>query len=445
MCISMKHANPIDVAFGKVSITPPINDVYPDFFFKPRGVLDDIFARIAVIQANESPALIIAVDTLGIGIAEIAELEDGLTNATGVPSNRILITSSHSHSAPILCPIDLYGGFSPYFDGVCARVIQLATELLTQLEPMTLSCGKSMADFNVNRRLITAQGNCAMLPNPDGVVDKNVPVLACYRKDGALMGIFFSYCCHPTILLGPKISGDYPGQAQLALEARHRGTTALYLPGVFGNVRPSLVGENGGFRGGTPSDAMRCGSELADAVDNALKVLEPVPVETIQTWRLMRPLPLGHPPSRTELNAVISQAVKSAQANENNPASWQDGYQLAMRGWAQQVRLEQVEERVPKTVNYTFARWDIGDVCWMTFSGEFFLEYALYAQELLGADRTWTLGYTQGCQAYVPTAVALSEGGYEPNAYKRWKQSATFAPSVEEAVKAAIRELAEMV
>jgi hypothetical protein len=214
---------------------------------------------------------------------------------------------------------------------------------------------------------------------------------------------------------------------------------------VFGNVRPSLIGENGGFKGGTPSDAIRYGSELADAVDNALKVLEPVPAETIQTWRLVRPLPLGPLPSRTELNAVISQAVKSAQANEDSSASWQDSYQLAMRCWAQQVRLEQVEERVPKAVNYTFARWDIGDIHWMTFSGEFFLEYGLYAQELLGVDRTWTLGYTQGCQTYVPTAAALSEGGYEPNAYKRWKQSATFAPSVEEAVKAVIRELAEMV
>ena len=31
MCISMKHANLIDAAFGKASITPPINDVDPDF------------------------------------------------------------------------------------------------------------------------------------------------------------------------------------------------------------------------------------------------------------------------------------------------------------------------------------------------------------------------------------------------------------------------------
>ena len=226
----MQHVNPIKAAFGKVSITPPLNEVYPDFFFKPDGVLDDIFARIAVIQSTDSPVLIIAVDTLGLGVAETAELEESVTDATGIASERILITSSHSHSAPILCPIDLYGGFSPYFDGLRERVVQLAKNLLEQIEPMTLSVGKSHADLNVNRRLITAEGNCVMLPNPDGVVDKSVPMLACHRADGTLAGVFFSYCCHPTILLGPKISGDYPGQAQLALETRHRGTTALYLP-----------------------------------------------------------------------------------------------------------------------------------------------------------------------------------------------------------------------
>ncbi|MCZ6680707.1 MAG: hypothetical protein O7E52_26050 [Candidatus Poribacteria bacterium] len=434
-------------AFGKVSITPPINGVYPDFFFGiPTGVLDDIYARIAVMQTSDSPVIAIAVDTLGFGIAEISELEDAITDATGVPADRILITSSHSHSAPILCPIDLYGGFSPYFDGLRDRAVKLATDLLSRMAPVTLSFGRSSCDFNVNRRRITPEGTCVMAPNPEGVIDKSVPILACHGGDDALVGVFFSYCCHPTILLGPKVSGDYPGQAQLALETRHRGAVALYLPGMFGNVRPKLVGENGRFRGGTPVDAMRCGSELADAVDRALTGCERVAVDAIRTRRIKRPLPLGDAPSRSEQDGVVSEAVRSAQASDAEKAarsSWNAGYQLAMRQWAQQVRLEQAEKRVPATVDYTFSRWDIGDVHWMTFSGEFFLEYGLYAQELLGGDRTFTLGYTQGCQTYVPTAQALGEGGYEPNAYKRWRQSAPFAPAVEVAVKAAIRELAD--
>ena len=436
--------NDIEAALGKVSVTPPINDVYPDFFFGiPSGVLDDVYARIGIIRASDTPVLVLAVDTLGFGVAEIAALEDAIGKATGIPSTRILITGSHSHSAPILCPVDLFGGFSPYFDGLCDRVGELAEDLLSRMEPTTLSFGKSSCDFNVNRRLITSEGTCVSGPNPDGVVDKSVPILACHRADGSLAGVFFSYCCHPTILLGPEVSGDYPGQAQLALETRHRESVALYLPGMFGNVRPNLS-EDGRFRKGTPIDAMRCGSMLADAVDDALKVCEPISVNTIRTRRLHRPLPLDKPPPRQILNEIAAQAVKSAQVSDEEKAgrsAYYAGNQLAMRQWVQQVRLEETEQRVPTAVDYTFSRWDIGDVHWITFSGEFFLEYGLYAQSLLGSDRTFTLGYTQGCQTYVPTAQALVEGGYEPNAYKRWRQSAPFAPEVEETVKAVIREL----
>ena len=439
--------NNIEAAFGKVSVTPPINDIYPDFFFGiPSGVLDDVYARIGIIGTSDNPVLVLAVDTLGFGIAEISVLEDVIGNATGIPSTRILIAGSHSHSAPILCPVDLFGGFSPYFDGLCDRVGELAKDLLSRMEHATLSFGKSCCDFNVNRRLITPEGTCVSGPNPDGVVDKDVPIIACHRADGSLAGVFFSYCCHPTILLGPEVSGDYPGQTQLALEARHRQSVALYLPGMFGNVRPNLSDGDGRFRKGTPIDAMRCGSLLADAVDDALKVCEPISVEAIRTRRLHRPLPLDKPPSHHTLDEIAAQAVKSAQASDEEKARqslYHAGYQLAMRQWVQQIQLEEVERRVPTAVDYTFSRWDIGDVHWITFSGEFFLEYGLYAQSLLGSDRTFTLGYTQGCQTYVPTAQALAEGGYEPNAYKRWRQSAPFAPEVEEAVKAVIRELVE--
>ena len=445
--MQVEHLNNIEAAFGKVSITPPINGVYPDFFFGiPSGVLDDVYARIGIIRASDEPVLVLAVDTLGFGSAEISELEDAIGNATGIPPTRTLITSSHSHSAPILCPIDLFGGFSPYFDGLCQRVGELAKDLLSRMESATLSFGKSSCDFNVNRRLITPEGTCVSGPNPEGVVDKGVPILACHRADESLAGVFFSYCCHPTILLGPEISGDYPGQAQLALETRHRQSVALYLPGMFGNVRPNLSDGDGRFRKGTPLDAMRCGSELADAVDNALRGCEPISVDTIHTRRLRRPLPLDNLPSRQTLDDIAAQAVISAQASEEEKAKhslYHAGYQLAMRQWVQQIRLEQVERRVPIAVDYTFSRWDIGDVHWITFSGEFFLEYGLYAQSLLGADRTFTLGYTQGCQTYVPTAQALTEGGYEPNAYKRWHQSAPFAPEVEETVKTVIHELVE--
>ena len=94
-------------AFGRVSITPPINDTFPDLFFDPEGTLDEIYARVAILEADSAPIVLVALDVLGIGLAEIADLETDISNAVIIDTEKIWILSSHSHSAPILCPIDL--------------------------------------------------------------------------------------------------------------------------------------------------------------------------------------------------------------------------------------------------------------------------------------------------------------------------------------------------
>ena len=161
----------MEAAFGKVSITPPINDAFPDFFFQPEGVLDEIYARVAVLKASLSPVIIVTLDVLGTGVAEVADLESAISEEIGVATERIWIVGSHSHSAPILCPIDLYGGFGPYFTGLKDQVISLIAALMLQLQPVTIQFGRSTCDFNVNRRRIDENGNCSMAPNPDGIVD----------------------------------------------------------------------------------------------------------------------------------------------------------------------------------------------------------------------------------------------------------------------------------
>jgi hypothetical protein len=135
------------------------------------------------------------------------------------------------------------------------EIVYLIVGLLQELQPISVQFGRSTCDFNVNRRRIDENGNCSMAPNPDGIVDKSVPVISCRNEDNILIGVLFSYCCHPTILLGPKISGDYPGWAQLILEEEYDSAVALFLPGVFGNVRPHLdAGDR--FRPGTEADAI---------------------------------------------------------------------------------------------------------------------------------------------------------------------------------------------
>ena len=426
-------------AFGKVSITPPINKTFPDFFFPPEGILDEIYARAAILDAGSAPVIVVTLDVLGVGVAEVVDLETALYDKVGIAPERIWITGSHSHSAPILCPIDLYGGFSPYLTGLKDRLVSLIADLLQRLRPVTIQFGRSTCDFNVNRRRVDENGNCSMAPNPNGIVDKSVPVISCRNNDNTLVGVFFSYCCHPTILLGPKISGDYPGWAQLVLEEECDSAVALFLPGVFGNIRPHLdAGDR--FRAGTEADAISCGQELAKAVLNGLQNCRDLSIDAIHAWRSKPQLPIAKPLSKDELDHIATQSIKS-QRQSDTAKSWRAGFHIAQRQWVQQVRLEQAEGRVSTYQPYTFSRLQLGELNWIGLSGEFFLEYGVYAQQLGNAETTLAFGYTQGCQTYVPTAEALIQGGYEIDAYKRWKQSAPFRSDVEEVVKKAIADL----
>jgi hypothetical protein len=175
-------------------------------------------------------------------------------------------------------------------------------------------------------------------------------------------------------------------------------------------------------------------------VQDGLQNCRNLSIEAIHTWRSKPQLPIDKPLSLDKLDHIATQSIES-QRKDNTSRSWRDDFHIAQRQWVQQVRLEQAEDRVSNYRTYTFSRLQLGELNWVGLSGEFFLEYGAYTQQLGDPDTTLAFGYTQGCQTYVPTAEALMQGGYEVEAYKRWKQSAPFKPEVEEVVKKAIADL----
>ena len=106
------------------------------------------------------------------------------------------------------------------------------------MRPARLSFGVGRADFVMNRRLRTKDG-VVMAPNPQGPVDRSVPVL---RVDGArrpARALVFGCACHPVTLDGDnkKISGDYAGLCPGGdLERRHPGVQAMFVIGCGGDA-----------------------------------------------------------------------------------------------------------------------------------------------------------------------------------------------------------------
>lgn len=424
-------------AFDKVVITPPLDGTWPDAFIDLKtGVLDDIHARLLLIDAQgQGGALLVSLDVLNVGLPEMQRLESALCHVTGLPSEVVWIMVSHSHSAPIVGAIDDYTGLGPWWSAVCDRIISSVQTLGRRLQPVHFEHGIGTCGFNVNRRLVGPDG-CSMLPNEEGVCDKRVPVLACRSEDNSLIGLCYSYCCHPTILLGPQISGDYPGQASLALEEEHGGV-ALFLPGTFGNVRPHLVDDRGAFRTCIPEDAANCARQLQIGVNQGLAHTEDVEGGTVLARRLLHDLPLDSLPTETEIDEILSTQWDDAAGLSAVAHHQHQG----LRQWAQSV--EAARAQPPTAMAFRFSSLRIGSVQLVGMSGEFFLEYGMRAEEIFG-PQTIALGYTHGCQSYVPTDQALVEGGYETGAWKRFHQLAPFAQGVEAAVGDALLQLKSM-
>ena len=92
-----------------------------------------------------------------------------------------------------------------------------------------------------------------------------MPVLKVAAPDGKLRAVLFGYACHNTTLTGEfyKISGDYAGFAQLAIEKANPGATAMFLmlSGADQNPHPRSTLEL----------AEQHGTELAAEVNRVLR------------------------------------------------------------------------------------------------------------------------------------------------------------------------------
>src|SRR5262249_27512122 len=114
----------------------------------------------------------------------------------------------------------------------------------------------------VNRRKSTSKG-VINDNNPTGPVDHDVPVLRVVSAKGKLLAVTFGYACHNTTMQFFRWCGDYAGYAQQELEAKHKGTVALFWTGCGGDANP------------LPRSKLelckKYGKELADAVDLVLE------------------------------------------------------------------------------------------------------------------------------------------------------------------------------
>lgn len=433
---------------AKVRITPEKSIWLTGFRARTgpsRGTLHDLYVKaLALEDSSGKRCVIVTSDLLGFPSVVAESICREVERRHHVPRERILLNSSHTHGAPSLASSVqfIYGpqvsetqrkDVEQYTRELEAKVVDVIGAALSQLTAATLSFGQGEAAFGVNRRKITPQGVQGFTPNPEGPVDRAVPVLrvdASETHDGKprTIAVVFGYAAHPTTITRGELyyafSGDYATFAQQALEADHDGAAAMFVQGCGGDV---MV-----FPRGTVELAKQYGSDLAKAVSATLAAP-------------MRPV---NGPVTAALDRVSIEFAKPLPTREQLEARSKDAD--LYKSWHAKELLHTLDRdgALPARYPYPIQAWQFGgDLTLVALSGEVVADYSLQLKQSHGTTTPmWVAGYSNDLCAYIPTRTVLAEGGYEAvDSMTYYMHPNPWVPSIEETILGKARAMVEQV
>jgi neutral ceramidase len=360
------------------------------------GVEMRLWAKALAIEDPKGKRLVlVTTDLIGLPRTVTDVVGARLEKEYGLERSRLVLNSSHTHAGPIVWSSERRASELPdepkrvvmeYRNALVEQLVAVVGAALKSLTPVEIQFGTGEASFGVNRRM-SVGGEVRIGVNPSGPTDPSVPVLKVTRRGGSVMAVVFGYACHNTTLRADNLalSGDYAGQAQADLEKQFPDSTAMFLMLCGGDQNPNPRGS----REQVSQHGQALAAEVARVVGQKLTRVEGTIAAAFQVQDLALAEPLGKP----VLYPV--QAVRF-------------GKSLTL----------------------------------VALGGEVVVDYALQIKRQFPKTPMIVAGYSNDVMAYIPTAVMLKEGGYEPVTSMRYYGfPSPFADDVQERVMKGARDV----
>jgi neutral ceramidase len=432
-----REASPWKAGLAKAIVTPE-KAVWLAGYGSKRvadGKLHDLWVKaLALEDENGRQAVLLTSDFQGVPKSMSDRVFARLKKEYGLDRHQVMLTFSHNHCGPRLGDdlVDYYpveAGqvelVEEYTSLMVEKVVAVVAKAVAALAPASLRIGEGKATFAVNRRNnreadvpdLLAQGKPLK-----GPVDHAVPVLTVTRPDGSLQAVLFGYACHPTTLSFTTWCGDYPGFAQLELEANHPGATALFVNTCGGDQNP--------LPRRSVELCRRYGHALAAAVEEAMK----------------QPLLPVSSSLRTAFETIELPYLKVV-TREDLTAALQDDNAIRARWAARMLRKLEAGETFLPSYPYPVHAWRLGrEMLLIGLGAEAVVDYALCFKREFGPG-TWVCGYADDMIAYIPSRRVWEEGGYEggSNLYEYGRPAFRWAGDVEDRIVASVRKLVKQI
>lgn len=226
-----------NITAGSASIdtTPPVGvelSGYVGRSGKSEGILDPLHSKALALESDTCSILIVSIDTVSIGIKFSYQIRKKLSCELGIPFENIIITATHTHSAPTPAMLRGCGELNRQWNReLSKKIVQISKEAFAHREPAAIKKGSFRYTMGYNRR------------TRYGFVDHQGGIISFYNLEARPIAHLLNFSCHPVILdeSNLQISADYPGAACKFIE-KNAGGVCLFLTGAAGDVDPTIRG-----------------------------------------------------------------------------------------------------------------------------------------------------------------------------------------------------------
>ena len=434
--------NSLRAGAAQIEITPQTGTSMSGYILRDGpsvGVHDPLYARALVCDDGADRAAIVICDVLALDRRFVTSARAAIAGATGIPDERILIASTHTHSGPATIFLHDCGAVAEaWLEVLRGCLVSVCQQAVDFTRPARIGAGRGRVTSGVENRRA-----------PDGTVDAELGVLRVEDRTGTPIATLINYACHPTFLSHENrlTSADYPGFALARIRDR-TGAVALFATGAGGDIGPvperrraynpiDATAESAASSGPAADSAFRRAEALGIVLaGEALRVLEAVETDagaSICSARAITQLPLREAPSPESLERFSAENRRGMEEARSAMQPLRAKVHGAMIGWSEStlasIRRGQSMTAVPAEAQVI----GLGSTVLVGVPGEPFVEVGRAIKTRAPARHVFVIGYANDDIGYIPTREAYNHGGYEiDEAYKYYGYPAALAPEAGE-------------
>ncbi len=371
-----------------------------------KTVHDPLSVTALAVSQNGKTALLITAEIGDIQTELCKKLAGEIAKTCNIDEKNILISSTHTHTAPNLSGTVGWGDIDMnYYEKIfLPSALKASKTAVKNLVPAEIAVGVTESKVGINRRQHFEDGVIGLGQNPHACYDPFMTVVS-IRSVEDKKGIInlIHYGCHGTSAgLAEAVSRDWSGIMIDRLEHETHTITAFWN-GAIGDVGPRLT--NGETTGNLSYTEELGGVAATDAVI-AYKNKGGYHSGKLEIFNDVVHLPCKEMPSLDEVNKKLERF--------ENPEQLINIDRLEYEHYKQTKEfLENGDGEI--LTEYTFDQTivSLGDVVFIPFPYEQFSEIALRLREYSPYPYTLTLSCTNGYNVYLPSQDQLCRGGYE--------------------------------